>query len=290
MIRRQRRFVSEPGDALSLSRELVFVVPRRAVRGYPRSPGVRAMWKGRGVAVVDWFRAQGAAEPPPGWREPAQPGGLLVRAIGAAVRTGEGLSPGNLLSRTWRDRARDDGVEPTVAAYRRLQAARIVDGWIALCLALELLALVFDAPAVRWIAACLAALRVMEIGAVWSYAVLFERQDFELRTGRRYEVVALPRSLIHALAMIGEVTLCWALLANALRSHIDNLDSSTDALDYSMRTLTTVGVFGEAHGFTRLVVDLEPFVGLMFVATVLARLVSGLPQMGDPLPPREPDA
>jgi hypothetical protein len=105
--------------------------------------------------------------------------------------------------------------------------------------------------------------------------VLFERGDFERTTGVSYTVVSVSRSLIHAVVMIGEVTLCFAIFANALRGHIDGMHTPGDALDYSMRTLTTVGVWGRAHGMTRFVVDLEPFVGLLFVATVVARLIGG---------------
>ena len=156
-----------------------------------------------------------------------------------------------------------------------MRAAQVVDAWITFCLLLEVFFLVYDLPVLRLIGAALVAARVLEIGAVWSYAVLFERRDFERRTGLRYDVVAVSRSLIHAVVMIGEVTLCFAIFANALRGHIEVVHTAGDALDYSMRTITTVGVFGAARGVARYVMDLEPFVGLLFVATVVARLVGG---------------
>ena len=230
-------------------------------------------WHCFGVKPSTWLRPKGAAKPPPAWTQPEQPGGFLVRVIAALVRGAESRSFGNRLSKAWRQAAQ--GQEHRTAAYRRMRAAQIVDAWITFCLLLEVFFLIYDLPILRLIGAVLAAIRVLEIGAVWSYAVLFERRDFERRTGLHYDVVAVSRSLMHAVVMIGEVTLCFAIFANALRGHIDVVHTAGDALDYSMRTITTVGVFGAAHGIARYVMDLEPFVGLLFVATVVARLVGG---------------
>jgi hypothetical protein len=237
------------------------------------------------VKLSTWLRPEGAAKPPPDWIQPEQPGGFLVRVIAALVRGAESRSFGNRLSNAWRQAAQGEQ-EHRTAAYRRMRAAQIVDAWIAFCLLLEVLFLVYDLPVLRLLGALLAATRVLEIGAVWSYAVLFERRDFEQRTGSHYDVVAVSRSLIHAVVMIGEVTLCFAIFANALRGHIDAVHTAGDALDYSMRTITTVGVFGAAHGVARYVMDLEPFVGLLFVATVVARLVGGNVQGMDEGPSR----
>jgi hypothetical protein len=225
------------------------------------------------VRLSTWLRPEGAAKPPSAWTPPKQPGGFLVRVIAALVRGAESRSIGNQLSKAWRQAAQ--GQEDRTAAYRRMRAAQIVDAWITICLLLEVFILAYDVPVLRLIGAVLATIRILEIGAVWSYAVLFERRDFERGTGLRYDVVAVSRSLIHAVVMIGEVTLCFAIFANALRGHIESVHTAGAALDYSMRTITTVGVFGAAHGVARYVMDLEPFVGLLFVATVVARLVGG---------------
>jgi hypothetical protein len=122
---------------------------------------------------------------------------------------------------------------------------------------------------------------------VCSYAVLFEQRDFEARTRTEFNVVALARSLTHAVVMLGEVVLCCAILVNALRVPIVCLKTAGDALNYSMRILTTVGVAQHAHGVARFVVDLEPFLGLLFAATVLARLIAGLPEMRTASPKAE---
>jgi hypothetical protein len=226
-----------------------------------------------------WLRPKGAQVPPPGWRAPEDNdrGGVLVRTIGRGVRWAEGLSPGNRLSRPWRDHARSL-VDERGQTYARLRAARIVDGWIMLCITIELLGLVLDAPAIRAIATVFAVLRLAEIAAVWAYAVLYESTDY----GSDYNVVSLPRSLIHAVVMLGEVVLCFALIANFARGHIAGLDTGGDAVDYSMRTLATVGPSQTASGVVRYVVDIEPFVGLLFAATVVARLIGGVPQMSGP--------
>ena len=167
------------------------------------------------------LRPEGAAaEPPDGWEPPRQAGGFLVQAIAALVRRAEGYSFGNRLSRPWRYAARH-AADPRVAQYRRVRAAQIIDAWIALCILIEVAFLVFDLPPLRVLGALLAALRILEIGAVWSYAVLFERDDFERTTGGSYTVVSVSRSLIHAVLMLGEVTLCFAIIANALRANID---------------------------------------------------------------------
>jgi hypothetical protein len=196
-----------------------------------------------------------------------------VRAIATLIRGAEKRSIGNRLSAPWRQAAQ--GQEHRTAAYCRMRAAQTIDAWISFCLLLEVFFLIYDLPDLRVVGAVLAAIRVLEIGAVWSYAVLFERRDFERRTGLHYDVVAVSRSLIHAVVMIGEVTLCFAIFGNAMRGHIEGMHTAGDALDYSMRTITTVGVSGAAHGVARYVMDLEPFVGLLFVATVVARLVGG---------------
>jgi hypothetical protein len=239
----------------------------------PVRSNVRMSWHCFDVRSSTWFRPAGTAKPPPDWTPPEQAGGFLVRVIATLVRGAESRSFGNRLSNAWRQAAQ--GQEHRTAAYRRMRAAQIVDAWITFCLLLEVFFLVYDLPVLRLIGAVLAAIRVLEIAAVWSYAVLFERRDFERRTGLRYDVVAVSRSLIHAVVMIGEVTLCFAIFANALRAHIEMVHTAGDALDYSMRTITTVGVFGAAHGVARYIMDLEPFVGLLFVATVVARLVGG---------------
>jgi hypothetical protein len=239
------------------------------------------------MGLFTWLQANGDIDPPADWTAPAEArrGGLLVTTIGRAVRRAENLSPGNRLSGHWRRAAQD--AHEDVKAFRRLQAARIIDGWIALCVALELIGLLADWPAVRVIAAALAVVRLLEIIAVWSYAVLFEQRDFEARTGTEFNVVALPRSLTHAVVMLGEVVLCFAILVNALRASIPGLGTAGDAVDYSMRTLTTVGVAEEAHGMARFLVDLEPFLGVLFAATVLARLMAGLPEMRTASPEAE---
>lgn len=203
-------------------------------------------------------------------------GDTPLRLVERAIATAEHWSPGNWLSQAQRRRAIDESLSVQEQVEGRMAAARTIDRYILCWLAVEVTALLFSKWAgVRIVGAALAAFRLFEICTIWTYAVTLEEAHFGRRHGsrRRYRVVAVSRSMIHAILMLAEVVLCFALLASAFRGTIDELSSTWDALDYSLRSLTTVGVFGAAHGVARFVVDLEPLVALLFAGTVLSRLI-----------------
>jgi hypothetical protein len=87
--------------------------------------------------------------------------------------------------------------------------------------------------------------------------------------------------MVQAVVLLFETTLWFAILYFVVRNHITGVNGQGGAVDLSMRTMTTVGSNDAAHGATRFLVDIEPFIGLFFAGSVLARLVNAAPSFSD---------
>ena len=173
-------------------------------------------------------------------------------------------------------------------AIWRYYAGWALDAYIMGWVILEVLILAVGLPWIPGIVlAVLAGYRLVEIVQVFANGILFDRRrSLEGGYVQRYMVLSVPRSIIHSVVLLAESVACFAILFYVGRdsfagSGSPGLDGAVDALDISMRTLTTVGPAAHAHGTFRLFVDLEPFVGLLFGGTVLARVINAMPRVED---------
>ena len=172
--------------------------------------------------------------------------------------------------------------------FWRYYAASALDAYISCWVVLELamLVLLLDVlPGV--VLTIVVAYRLVEIVQVFANAVLFDRWR-SLKRGYviQYMVLSAPRSIVHTIVLLGETILCFAILFYAQRGWFDGygsagIQNAVDAMDTSLRTITTIGPAASAHGAFRLVVDLEPIFGLLFAGTVLARAINAMPRVED---------
>jgi hypothetical protein len=202
------------------------------------------------------------------------------------------LSIGNHISARTRNRALDDRDEtdnPAVLLeqlhddmFWRLRAASILDWYIATWVALEVFVYCWGLDRVPDVLLVgFATYRLIEIAQVFANAVLFERRRSEQSGVVVYMVMSIPRSIVHSVVLLAETILCFgALYFAASGPDLLGVTSGQDALDLAMRAMVGGGG-GEAEGALRLLIDLQPLVGLLFAGLVLARLVNALPQFAD---------
>ncbi|WP_027008553.1 hypothetical protein [Conexibacter woesei] len=206
---------------------------------------------------------------------------VLERLLAHAERLSLGHWVRELVWRRRPDEAcRADFRIETVWRYR---AGRALDVYILVWIVIELvvLAVAHRLPAV---AVLLATYRLVEIVQVFANAVLFDEYR-QLRAGyvKEYMVLSAQRTIVHSVLLLGEAILCFAILYSAARGSFTGtgIHDSIDALDASLRTITTVGTSAVATGWFRLVVDIEPVFGLLFAGTVLTRAFSAMPSVQD---------
>jgi hypothetical protein len=164
----------------------------------------------------------------------------------------------------------------------RLRAASIIDWYILAFLCLEVAAYVIGLGRMPSVLLTVAAgYRLLEIFQVFGNAVLFEQRRAPLRGVAVLMLVSVPRSIAQSVILLIETMLCYGMLFFAARDHLTGVVSGWDALDLSVRTMTTVGTTVQADGALRFLVDSEPLVGLLFAGVVLARLINAMPTFSD---------
>jgi hypothetical protein len=164
----------------------------------------------------------------------------------------------------------------------RYRAASLLDFYISLWFCAEVLMLGFGSPVSRTALAIVVGYRLGEVTQMFANTVLFDRRrSLRGRYVKHYVVVSVPRSLVHSIVLLIEAIMCFGLLFYAGRSHLTGVTGTRDALDMSMRTMTTIGSSVIPDGSFRLLVSLEPLIGLLFAGTVLARAMNALPPVED---------
>jgi hypothetical protein len=191
------------------------------------------------------------------------------------------LSLGSLLSDGARQRAVQAESVPEAILWR-FRAASIIDWYIVVWLLTEIAVYLWGLNHIPgWLLVAVATYRIVEITQVFANAVLFEQRRSQRAGVVVYMVLSVPRSIVHAIVLLAETILCFGALIFVGRDHVTSVANGQDAVDFSLRTITTGGATGEAHGAFRLLVDVEPVLGLLFAGAVLARLVNAIPAFGD---------
>jgi hypothetical protein len=204
-----------------------------------------------------------------------------LRALECILGALEWISLGHQLSDGPRKRAvMADTIEDNI--LWRFRAASIIDWYIVGWVILESGAYLRGLDHIPYLVlAGVAVYRLVEIGQVFANAVLFERKRSARAGVVVYMVMSIPRSIVQSIVLLSETILCFGALFFVGRSHLSDVANGQDALDFSIRTITTIGPAGEAEGVFRLLVDAEPLVGLLFAGAVLARLINAMPRFPD---------
>jgi hypothetical protein len=206
-----------------------------------------------------------------------------MRALKLLVRLAGGLSLGAVVrgaAASTTERQKSGLSKEHSVVLERYRAARALDWYIVAWLTLEVAGYMFGLGHVpSWILVSLASYRLVEIAGVFADAVLFERREFITRTGLPYGVFSIPRSIVHSVVLLGETILCFGILYYCFRDSLPVVSGAQDALVFSMGAM--VGGAEGAEGTLRLLVGVQPLVGLLFAGLVLARLVNALPTISD---------
>jgi hypothetical protein len=205
-----------------------------------------------------------------------------MRALMWVLGQLERLSLGHQLTDGCRKRAlaKDNRLKDEV--LWRFRAGVILDWYIVAWVLIELVLLtvgVLELPS--FLVVAIVTYRLAEVTHVFANGVLFDRRRSQKRGVVDYNVLSIPRSVVQAVVLLFETVMCFAVFFYCVRDHFTQLDGRVGALDFSMRAMTTVGPEGSATGYYRLIADIEPFVGLLFVAIVLARFVNATPKFVD---------
>jgi hypothetical protein len=164
----------------------------------------------------------------------------------------------------------------------RLRAASLIDWYIVAWLSAEISVYVVGLQHLPGAVLVVpATYRLLEISQVFGNAVLFEQRRAPERGVLVFMVVSVPRSIAQAVVLLVETILCFGILFFVARGHLTHVTTGVDALDLSFRTMSTVGTQVQASGPLRLLVDVEPVVGVLIAAVVLARLINAMPRFSD---------
>lgn len=177
-------------------------------------------------------------------------------------------------------------------AEARMLKAQWLDLYIVLCLAAEI-AFIVGPSGLAWLFWILAGYRLLEITRVFVTGVLFDETNWERQGHGEYNVLSAERTMVQHVLLFVEIPLLFGIFYFLLGDDFA-LQSSWDALAYSIGTLTTLGdpsgATPEAVGEWRFLPLGEVLYGFLAGVIVLGRVISLLPPIGawDRLPADDP--
>jgi hypothetical protein len=178
----------------------------------------------------------------------------------------------------------------------RMLKAQWLDLYILLCLAAEIAFFIAGPSRLAWLFWILAGYRLLEITRVFVTGVLFDESNWERQGLGEYTVLSAERTMVQHVLLFLEIPLLCGIFYFLLRDDF-GLQSSWDALAYSIGTLTTLGdpsgATHAAEGGWRFLALAQVLYGFLAGVIVLGRVISLLPPVkawdrmpaDDPVPP-----
>lgn len=204
--------------------------------------------------------------------------GWVTFALERLFKFFESVSPANRLFKTRQQvQVKEQSQEELrVATIRR---ARSIDTYVALWIALEVIALPCLAPPRTWfsfLACILAGFRVFEIMQAAINIVMFD----PLRFGSRPNYVAsVVRTLLLNIVNFFEMILCFGIIYAANLRGVTNASDWYDAVYFSAITQLTIG-YGDMQPLAYLkgCVLAQGLCGFLFSILIIGRFISFLPR------------
>lgn len=204
-----------------------------------------------------------------------------LRALFALLArlTGGDKFAARLATRKHTDKASD--------AWRRLKG-QWLDAYVAVWVALEIAFYVAGPRGLPWLFAIPAIYRLVEITQVFVNGLLFDERRWEsddatARLGK-YNVLSAERTVVLHVILFLEIPLLAGVFYFLLRDQFGSIDTTADALAFSIGTLTTLGdpsgAKHDAVGGWRFLPLGEVLYGFLAGVIVLGRVISLLPAIG----------